>query len=113
MKKKENSLDESIHIGGRLYIQPTDVIMLVANVNYTTIYLINGQQFMIARTIGKVQEILHPHGQFIRTNKAQVVNLAYVLQHTKKGFVLQNNEVIDWSRRRKKEIKEKLRRIYK
>jgi DNA-binding LytR/AlgR family response regulator len=100
-----------VHIAGNTYINPVDVIKLVASVNYTTIYLANGKQYVVALTISKVHEVLHPYGQFIRTHKSHVINLAYVLQQTPNGLLLKNNETVDWSRRRKKEVKEKLRKF--
>jgi DNA-binding LytR/AlgR family response regulator len=97
--------NESVHVGGRKHVQPEQVIMLVADVNYTTIYLIDGQQFMVATTIGKVQKALDAYGNFIRLNKAQVVNWAYVLQRTKNGLLLKNNETVGISRRRRRDVK--------
>ena len=95
---------ESVHIGGRKHVHPAQVIMLVADINYTTIYLADGNQFMVATTIGKVQRTLQAHGQFVRTNKAQVVNWAYVLRSSPKELQLKNNEIIKFSRRREKVI---------
>jgi two-component system LytT family response regulator len=100
---------KGVHIVGRTYLNPVDIIKLVASANYTIIYLANGRQYVIALTISKVYEILLPHGQFVRTHKSYVVNLAYVLQLTPTGFLLKNNETIDWARRRREEIKRKFR----
>ncbi|MBA4853236.1 LytTR family DNA-binding domain-containing protein [Emticicia sp. BO119] len=100
-----------VHIVGSTYINPLDVIKLVACINYTTIYLASGKQYVVALTISKVHEVLHPYGQFIRTHKSHVINMAYVLQQTPNGLLLKNNETIDWSRRRKKGVKEQLRKF--
>jgi DNA-binding LytR/AlgR family response regulator len=96
---------QSVHIGGRRYVQPEQVMMLVADINYTTIYLNNGEKFIIATTIGKVQKALDIHGDFVRPNKTQVVNWAYVTQRTQDGLLLQNNEMIIFSRRKRRAIK--------
>ena len=95
---------ESVHVGGRRHVQPEQVMMPVADINYTTIHLNDGEQFMIASTIGKVQKALDIHGNFVRPNKTQVVNWAYVTQRTEDGLLLQNNEMIIFSRRKRKEI---------
>ncbi|RFS15363.1 LytTR family transcriptional regulator DNA-binding domain-containing protein [Emticicia sp. C21] len=100
-----------VHIAGELYVQPVNVIKLVASINYTTIYLVDGKQYMVALTISRVLQVLLPHGQFIRTHRRNVINLAYVLQQTSNGLLLKNNETIDWSRRRRKEIKTRLREL--
>lgn len=63
-----------IPIGGRKSVTPQHVLMLVADINYTTVYLFNGDQFMIATTLGKVQRSLDPHGNFVRLNRKCTVN---------------------------------------
>ena len=40
-----------IPIGGRKSVTPKQVLMLVADINYTTIHLFNGEQFIIATTL--------------------------------------------------------------
>jgi len=100
---------EYVHLVGHTYINPIEVIKLVASVNYTTIYLANGKHYVVAQTINKVYQALLPYGQFIRTHKSYVINLAYVLQQTPTGFLMQNNEMIDCARRRKKQVKKQLR----
>lgn len=95
---------ESVHVGGRRHVQPEQVMMLVADINYTTIYLSDGEHFMIASTIGKVQKALNIHGNFVRPNKTQVVNWAYVTQRTQDGLLLKNNKMIIFSRRKRRTI---------
>jgi len=95
-----------VSVGGRYRVQPEQVVMLVASINYTTLYLANGRQFTIARTIRRVQESLQPYGHFVRTSRAQVINWAYVSQRNSGELLLQNNQIIKISRRRKKEIQQ-------
>ncbi len=101
MKNFADIKKDSVHIGGRI-VHPEQIIMLVADINYTTIYLADGQRFMVATTIGKVQKILQLHGEFVRPNKSQVVNWAYVRSSTSKQLLLKNNEIVRFSRRREK-----------
>jgi DNA-binding LytR/AlgR family response regulator len=104
MEKFTNTQKDSIHVGGRKHIQPAQVMMLVADINYTTVYLADGQRFMVATTISKIQKSLQEHGDFVRTNKSQVVNWAYVRSSNSKELLLKNDEIVKFSRRRKKEI---------
>jgi DNA-binding LytR/AlgR family response regulator len=97
-----NTQKEGVHVGGRRHVQPTQVMMLIADINYTTIFLKNGQQFMVATTIGKVQKTLQSHADFVRLNKLQVVNWAYVQSSNTKQLLLKNNEIVQFSRRRSK-----------
>jgi two-component system LytT family response regulator len=97
-----------IHVGGRRHVKPEEVMMLVANVNYTTIHLVDGERFMIAKNIGKVQETLQNYGHFVRPNKGQVVNFAYVLENRNSELLLQNNEIVKFSRRQS--VKNKIKK---
>lgn len=91
-----------IPVGGRKSVTPKHVLMLVADINYTTIHLCNGEQFIIATTLKKVQQSLDSHGNFVRTNKKIVVNWDYVLSHSAKQLILPNNQIIPFSRRQGK-----------
>lgn len=111
--KMNTILPNRVHIVGEIYVQPVNVIKLVASINYTTIHLADGKQYMVALTISKVHKVLLPYGQFIRPHRRHVINLAYVLQQTSDGLLLNNNETIDCSRRRRKEVKTRLRELNK
>ncbi|WP_435353710.1 LytR/AlgR family response regulator transcription factor [Emticicia sp. SJ17W-69] len=105
---KSNSESNYISIGGRKTVSPKQVLMLVADINYTTIHLFNGEQFIIATTLKRVQKSLNSHGNFIRTNKKFVVNWDYVLSHCAKQLTLHNNQIIPFSRRQGKQVMEKM-----
>lgn len=83
-------------------VAPEQILMLVADINYTTIHLFNGEHFIIATTLKKVQKSLDSYGNFVRTNKKFVVNWNYVRSHCSKELTLQNNQVIPFSRRQGK-----------
>ncbi|GAB2609969.1 hypothetical protein GCM10027035_02780 [Emticicia sediminis] len=97
-----------IPIGGRKSVTPKQVLMLVADINYTIIHLFNGEQFIIATTLKRVQKSLNSHGNFVRTNKKFVVNWDYVRSHCAKQLTLQNNQVIPFSRRQGRLVMEKM-----
>jgi DNA-binding LytR/AlgR family response regulator len=103
-----SSESHGISIGGRKTVSPKQILMLVADINYTTIHLFNGEQFIIATTLKRVQQSLDSHGNFIRTNKKFVVNWDYVRSHCAKQLTLQNNQIIPFSRRQGKLIMEKM-----
>jgi two-component system LytT family response regulator len=100
MENFTHTKKDGVHVGGRRHVLPTQVMMLVADINYTTIFLDNGQRFMVATTIGKIQKSLQKHGNFVRTNKSQVVNWAYVRSSNSKELLLKNDEIVRFSRRR-------------
>lgn len=98
----------SVPVGGRKSVTPKQVLMLVADINYTTIHLFNGEQFIIATTLKRVQKSLDSHGNFVRTNKKFVVNWDYVRSHCAKQLTLQNNQTIPFSRRQGRLIMKKM-----
>jgi DNA-binding LytR/AlgR family response regulator len=111
INKKEINLPlepNSVPVGGRKSVTPKQVLMLVADINYTTVHLFNGEQFIIATTLKRVQKSLDSHGNFVRTNKKFVVNWDYVRSHCAKQLTLQNNQIIPFSRRQGKLIMGKL-----
>lgn len=114
MKTNSKKTDHESHcilIGGRKMVVPKQILMLVADINYTMIHLSNGDRFIIATTLKKVHESLDSHGNFVRTNKKFVVNWDYVRSHCSKELTLQNNQVIPFSRRQGRLIMEKIGRM--
>lgn len=110
---KTSSQSQDISIGGRKTVSPKQVLMLVADINYTTIHLFNGEHFIIATTLKRVQKSLDSHGNFVRTNKKIVVNWDYVRSHCAKQLTLQNNQIIPFSRRQGKLVMEKITKTKK
>ena len=47
-----------IAIGGRKKVLPNDVVLLVANQNYTTLYFENGDKILVATTLKKTGKTL-------------------------------------------------------
>lgn len=103
---KLNLESHCVPIGGRKSVSPQHVLMLVADINYTIVHLFNGEHFIVATTLKRVQQNLNAYGKFVRTNKKFVVNWDYVRSHCTKQLILQNNQVIPFSRRKGKLVME-------
>jgi two-component system LytT family response regulator len=89
---------------GVLFIYPEEIDRCEAEGNYTRFFLTNGQQHVTSKTLGEYDELLSSHG-FIRTHKAHLVNKVAVSYVDHDGFVvLKDNQKVEISRRRKKEI---------
>ena len=94
---------------GRLHFKRTrktidlsEIIMLQADVNYTTFFLKNGKKFLSSRSIKLYELILKGHG-FIRTHRSYLINLEHLLKcnETNDSVFLSNNLTALISRRRK------------
>lgn len=93
-----------ISIGGRLTVFPEDVIMLQANINYSTVYLADGQRLLVATTLKKLEERFSSF-TFIRMNKTYMINTNYVVEEQENSLKLSNSLIINFSRRKGKKWK--------
>jgi DNA-binding LytR/AlgR family response regulator len=86
----------------RKMIDLSEIIMLQANINYTTFFLKNGKQFLAPRSIKLFELMLAGHG-FIRTHRAYLINREHLLKcdETNDSVFLSNNLTALISRRKK------------
>lgn len=79
-----------------------NVIFLKGNINYTTLYLKNGQEKVVARTIKFFEEILQEHG-FLRVHRAFMINPIHVKAYNceREELTMINNKIALISRRKK------------
>ncbi len=99
---------EKVRLGGGKKAFPKEIIYLRGNANYTKVYLNNGKQFLVATHLKIIENRLLNH-RFFRVHKSSLVNLDFVKSYEnmpQKGIVmLQNNELIEVSRRRNKMLR--------
>jgi DNA-binding LytR/AlgR family response regulator len=89
-----------VHIGSRKIVLAEDIILLQAEINYTNLYLSNGQKIIVSYNLGKLQERLNIHRSFIRPNRNTIVNLNFVTKYNE-NFLNINGTTVPISRRRK------------
>jgi DNA-binding LytR/AlgR family response regulator len=95
---------DSISIGGRKIVCPDDIIMIQADINYSIVYLNDGNRLIVATTLKKLEERFSPFA-FIRVNKTYVVNSRYVVEEQENALKLSNSLIISFSRRKAKKWK--------
>jgi len=74
--------------------------------NYTTVYLNNGQQLFISRTLKEMEELLNML-PFFRIHNSYLVNLQYAIRYNKGeggSLVLNNDVILPVSRNKKEEL---------
>lgn len=98
--------NELIHLGSRKKVSPSNILMLKADINYTLIYLDDGNQILSSTTIGILEKRLKAYN-FFRPNKSVVINLEFISDYENKvtssdfiKILLKNNLKISLSRRR-------------
>ncbi len=97
----------------KIEISINDIVMLKADSNYTHLYLTNGQKYVFARTIKLFEDILKDH-PFERIHKAFIINWGHLQGYDAdtESLCLSNNLKANISRRRKCQLRRKLRYVY-
>ena|SRR6218665_47633 len=90
----------TIHIGGRQHVSPQEVILLIAEINYTIVLFSDGHKTIVATSL-KYLEKRFQDCHFFRTHRSYVVNLSYVKKVRTSSVLLSNGQVIEVARRRK------------
>ncbi|MCU0339176.1 MAG: LytTR family transcriptional regulator [Spirosomaceae bacterium] len=90
----------------KTYVQPQEVMLLKANINYTEFHFENGEVLLISKTLKSFQNTFHQYG-FVRINKSDMINVQYLTStRAKYSYVtLTNNLELSVSRRRRKDVK--------
>lgn len=80
----------------------SEIILLEAHINYTQLYLRNGQKVMVSKTLKVFEDILSNHN-FHRIHRAFMINGNHLKSYdsTLKEVILTNNHRAVTSRRRR------------
>jgi DNA-binding LytR/AlgR family response regulator len=99
----------NIHIGGRQRVNPKEVVMLQADVNYTVLFFANGKKAIVATTLKSLEPRFVPF-DFFRTHKSYLVNLKCIQNFSEVTNMLQmvDNHIVTVSRRRRMSLKTQL-----
>ncbi|GAB5476061.1 MAG: LytTR family DNA-binding domain-containing protein [Maribacter sp.] len=92
---------------GFMFISPDDVIALIADGMYTTVYLKDKSKTVIAKPIRHFIERLEKHKYFYRPHRSYYINLKYIKEFSKKDgatIILENGMSIPVARDKKDEF---------
>jgi DNA-binding LytR/AlgR family response regulator len=96
---------ENVHIGAWKDVCPQEVMLLVADVNYTKIYFNDGKKMTVATSLKELQNRFNTP-QFFRIHKSYLVNLHFVEEFNCDTIRMSNNVNVTLARRRKTAFKE-------
>jgi two-component system LytT family response regulator len=100
-----------ILISPKRSISPEEVVLLVAEVNYTKVYFSNGRKTILPITLKTLEEQFNERG-FFRTHKSYLVNLLYFKEvnwNKANPFILLSNDFrASISRRKRTSLRMKL-----
>ena len=72
-------------VGSRTKVNPSDILMLKADTNYSNIYLVDGSILMSATTLGILEDRLKDFN-FYRTHRSTLINLKYMAEIGKYNY---------------------------
>ncbi|UBM58831.1 LytTR family transcriptional regulator [Marinilongibacter aquaticus] len=97
-------MENLVHLGGRLERPVNQILFLRSEINYTHIFMRNGDHYVVATTLKKLEERLADHG-FWRINKSELINLTAARIMRNEGTVkFRNHKPMKISRRKKQKL---------
>jgi two-component system, LytTR family, response regulator len=97
-------------VKGLEFLPVQDIMRCESHINYTSIYLTNGQKLTVAKTLKEFEELLTDHN-FYRVHNSHLINLACIKSYRRgKGgsVAMTDNTEIEVSTRRKDELLKRL-----
>lgn len=88
---------------GLIIVRPDDIVRCQSASNYSRIFLANGKQLVVSKTLKEVEETLHGY-DFYRIHLSHLINLNHIRQYVKAdgGYVVMSDaETITIARNRK------------
>jgi len=89
------------------FVKTNEIIRCESSNNYTTFFLVNGQQILVSKPIYECEELLVDYG-FIRCQQSHIVNRLHILSWVKEmgGYILMaDNKQVPISRNKKDNLK--------
>jgi two-component system LytT family response regulator len=97
------------HARGLVFVDVRQILYCESDSNYSRCYLQNGEQYLVSKTLGDVQEVLEPQ-DFVRVHRQFLVNLSHI-QKLIKGegtyLLLSNGSTIPVARQQKDRLLER------
>lgn len=93
-------------IDGVEFYEIKSIIRIESSSNYSKIFFIDGKNILVTKLLKEFEEILSSY-RFFRIHNSHLVNLNYIKKYIRGDggqVVLENDEVIDVSRRKKEEF---------
>lgn len=91
---------------GLEFIPIKNIVHIESSSNYSKIFLVDGKKILVTKLLGDFEEMLQPY-HFFRVHNSHLINLSHIKKYTRgEGgqVVMQNDDVIDISRRKKDEF---------
>ena len=93
-------------LDGMEFYEIKEIVRIESSSNYSKIFFIDNTQVLVSKILKDFEEILMPY-RFFRIHHSHLINLTYIKKYLRGDggqVILQNNDVIDVSRRKKDEF---------
>ncbi len=94
---------------GVTFAEIKNVVYCESDNNYTRIHTVDGSKYMVAKTLGDIQEVLEERN-FLRVHRQYLINLNHIKKYVRGGgnyVILSNNQSIPVARNQKEKLIEK------
>lgn len=95
---------KEVHVGSRMEVNPTEIVMITADISYSKLYLENGQKVMVSTNIQKLEERFLPFSNIVRIHRSTMINTQFLKYVDGSKAVLTNNLQCVISRRKKNDL---------
>jgi two-component system LytT family response regulator len=96
-------------LGGLLFIRVEEISHCSSDSNYTHVYSIKGDRFLISKTLKEIEHLIQDD-RFLRVHHSHLINMMHIREYHKgKGgsMVMEDGSVIPVAKNRKKELLDK------
>ena len=88
------------------FISSKEIVRCESESNYTHIYLLNGQQLLVSKTLGVVEETIGSNS-FLRVHKSHLINLNFIKRFVRADggyIIMQDESSVPVARRKREDI---------
>ena len=96
-----NDLSKKLHVGGHKKVFHREIVMIIADTNYSQVHLSNGKIICTSTNIGKIASRLTDFQNFKRVHRSYLINTDYLQAINGNIIILKNGLTCLVSRRRR------------
>ncbi len=93
-----------VHVGSRTHIQPSDIILVSADISYSYIHLSDGSRIIVSTNIQKLEERFLAFQNMVRVHRSYMINTDYFLNIEGNKVLLVNDIECKVSRRKRENL---------
>lgn len=93
-----------VHVGSRMEVNPTDIVMITADVSYSYLFLKSGQKVIVSTNIQKLEERFLPFRNMVRIHRSTMINTQFLKYVDGVNAILVNNIQCIISRRKRNDL---------